>query len=125
MADDTNPNVVVNMAREKDIIQKSRDKLEKEALCELHEAQQGPVQGPAPELELCLVSVQEDEGLESRPAGKDLGELVDEKLSMTQQYTHSPEGQPYPRLHQQKSGQQVKRGNFASLACGRADRGSS
>ena len=31
--------------------------------------------------------------------------------------THSPEGQPYPGLHQEKSGQQVKGGDSAPLVC--------
>jgi len=30
---------------------------------------------------------------------------------------HSPEGQPYPGLHQEKRGQQVKGGDSAPLLC--------
>jgi len=32
-------------------------------------------------------------------------------------YTHSPEGQPYSRLHQKKRGQQVEGRDSAALLC--------
>jgi len=55
-------------------------------LCEPHEVLQGQVQGPAPGLGQPPVSIQAgDEGMESRPAERDLGVVVDEKLAMTQQ----------------------------------------
>jgi len=58
-----------------------------------------------------------DEGIERSPAEKDLGVPVDEKLDRSHQCAHSPEIQPYPGLHPQQRGQQVKRGDSASLLC--------
>ena len=44
--------------------------------------------------------------------------LVEENLDMSQQLcTHSPEGQPYPRLHQRESGLQVEGRDSAPLLC--------
>jgi len=48
---------------------------------------------------------------------KGVGVLVDEKLNMNVMRACSPEGQPYPGLHQKKRGQQVKGGDSASLLC--------
>ncbi|PKU35600.1 proteinase-activated receptor 2 [Limosa lapponica baueri] len=60
-----------------------------------------------------------EEGIESSPAKKDLAVLVEEKLAMRcwTICTRSPEGQPYPGLHQKKHGQQVEGGDFAPLLC--------
>jgi len=55
---------------------------------------------------------------ENSPEDKDLGVLADEKLNMTWQCCfHSPEGQPYPGLHQKQRGQQVEGGDSAPLLC--------
>jgi len=58
-----------------------------------------------------------EEVIESSPAEKDLGVLVDEKLDMSHQWAHSPEGQLYPGLHQKHRGQQVEGGDSAPLLC--------
>ncbi|KAK4826703.1 hypothetical protein QYF61_010918 [Mycteria americana] len=55
-----------------------------------------------------------DEGIESSPAEKDLGILVDEKTGPAM-CAHSPESQLYPGLHQKKRGQQVEGGDSAPL----------
>jgi len=83
--------------------------------CELHEVQQGQVQGPAHGSGQPPVSYQcrlGDEGIERSPEEKDLGVLLDEKLDIC-----SPEGQPYPGLHQEKHSQQVKGGESSALLC--------
>jgi len=47
---------------------------------------------------------------------KGLGELVDENLSMTRQHPLAAQkANPYPGLHQNKHGQQVKGGDSAPL----------
>jgi len=58
-----------------------------------------------------------DEGIESSPAEKDLGALVDQKLDVTCPCACSPEGQPYPGLHPQQRGQQIEGGDCAPLLC--------
>ena len=59
-----------------------------------------------------------NEWIESSPAEKDLGLLVDEKLNMTHaMYVCSPESQPYPGLHQKTTDQQVEGGDSAPLFC--------
>jgi len=54
-----------------------------------------------------------DEGIDSRE-GED---LVDEKLDMSLECAHSPEGQLYPGLHHQQRVQQVEGGDSAPLLC--------
>jgi len=56
-----------------------------------------------------------DEWIESSPAGKDLGILVDEKLNTSRLCAHSQESQSYPGLHQMKCGQQVEGGDSRPL----------
>jgi len=53
---------------------------------------------------------------ESNPEEKDLVVLVDEKLDLAV-CARSPERRLYPGLHQRKHGQQVKRGDSATLLC--------
>jgi len=47
----------------------------------------------------------------------DLGQLVDEKVNMTQQCALAPEGQVSPGLHQKQHGQQVEGGDSAPPLC--------
>jgi len=55
-------------------------------MCETHEVQQGPVQGPAPGLGQAPYQYRlEDEGIESSPAKKDLRVLTAEKQDMSHQ----------------------------------------
>ncbi|GAB0181926.1 cAMP-dependent protein kinase inhibitor alpha [Grus japonensis] len=54
--------------------------------------------------------------IENSPEEKDLGVLVDEKLSIdSAMCTHSPESQPCPGLHQKKCDQQVEGGDSPPL----------
>ena len=87
--------------------------------CQTLEVQLGQVQvlnlGQGNPKHKCILG---REWLESSPEEKDLGVLVDERLNVSQQRA-SPEGQPYPGLHQEKHGQQVKEGDSAPLLCSR------
>jgi len=57
-----------------------------------------------------------DEGIESSPAEKDSGVLVDGKIAhKPAMCARSPADQPHPGLHQEKCGQQVKREDSALL----------
>ncbi|KAK4811417.1 hypothetical protein QYF61_005066 [Mycteria americana] len=59
-----------------------------------------------------------DEGMESSPAERDLGVLVDERLDMSRQCVLTAQkSQPHPRLHQKQRGQQVEGGDSAPLLC--------
>ena len=61
-----------------------------------------------------------EEWIESSPAEKDLGVLVDGKLTVSQQFALSPESQPCAGLHQEQCGQQVKGGDSPPLLCSRS-----
>jgi len=56
------------------------------------------------------------EWIERSPREKELRVLVDAELNMTV-CARSPEGQPYPGLHQKQRGQQVEGGDSAPLFC--------
>ena len=58
-----------------------------------------------------------DEWIESSPAEKDLGILVDGKLTMIAMCARSPEIQLCPGLHQEKCGQQIEGGDCPHLFC--------
>ncbi|GAB0186763.1 cAMP-dependent protein kinase inhibitor alpha [Grus japonensis] len=115
---DTKLSGAVDMPEGQDAIQRDLDKLEKwdhvnlmrfnKAECKVLHMGQG---NPWYQYRLG------DKGIESSPAEKDLGVLVDEKLDMTcQRVLCSPESPPYPELNQ-KCDQQVEGGDSAPLLC--------
>jgi len=80
-ADDTKLSGMVDTPERWDVIQRDLDKLERWACVNLYEIPQGQVQGSAHGLGNTLYQYRlGDEGVESRPAEKDLGVLMDEKL---------------------------------------------
>jgi len=118
-ADDTKLRGAVDSLNGRDAIQGDRDRLEKwahvnlmkfnKAECKVLHMGRG---NPKHKYRL------DKEWIESSPAEKDLGVLVDEKLDMSHQCcAHNPEGQPYPGLHEEKRGHQVKGGDSAPLLC--------
>jgi len=89
-ANDTKLCGAVDMLEGRDAIQMDVDRLVRQACesgsCKPHEVQQGQGQGPAPGLGQSQAQIQAGrEWIESIPEEKDLGLLVDEKLSMTRQ----------------------------------------
>ncbi|KAK4816544.1 hypothetical protein QYF61_017745 [Mycteria americana] len=116
-ADNTKLSGVVDMPEGWDAIQRDLDKLEKWACVTL--IRFNKAKGKVLHLSRGNPQYQYglgDEEIESSPAEKDLGLLVDEKtgheLAMC---TCSPESQLYPGLHQKKRGQQVEGGDSAPL----------
>ena len=119
-ADHTKLSGAADMPEGRDVTQRDLDKLEKwacvnlmrfnmrfnKAKCKvLHMGQGNP----------CYQHRLRDEGIESSPRlGGTGGQKAGHEPPMC---AHSPEGQPYPGLHQEKRGQQVKRGHSAPVLC--------
>jgi len=118
-ADNTKLCGAVDMLEGRDAIQRDLDRLEgwacvnlvmfNKSKCKvLHLGQGNP----------CYQYRLGDEGVESSPAEKNLGKLMDEKLDMSHpSCSCSPEGQSHTWLHQKQCGQQVEGGDSAFLLC--------
>ena len=85
--------------------------------CKPHQVQQGQVQGPAHGLGKSQAKMQAGQRMDwEQPWGEGLwGVGWWEAQYDLAVYAHSPEGQPYPELHQKKHGQQVEGSDSATL----------